>query len=138
MIKYGTIQKKILFEAVKEYFDLTKKQLKKKFNGTGGESWMFNIIPERLRNSNFLLRVSEPAYIHDFDYSKLKKGDEAGRKKADDRYLNNNYNVIAWAYKNPNLFVRITGMKSTLRKRRRERARIYYKLVRDYGAEFIE
>ena len=135
----GLLSPKITFTAHISYWQKTAESILKAYNGTAPDKWYFNWIPERIRNSNWLLEVKEPSHIHDHDYERLKvitvERRAVVKNHADTHLLHNQIQTIDYAYhdsKWPKWY------KEWLRKKRTNRAMCYYELCKSQGDKFIQ
>jgi len=141
MIKLGKFTT-VPLSGIIQYWNMTKDDIKKKYNGIGPENFWLNLIPRIFRNSVWLSDFGEIGYIHDCGYDKKPENisDEELMKYKYERdiELRNNGNIIAdYYYMHPGWFASHFVSLKWLRKQRKERIQYYYELCRDHGEEYF-
>lgn len=143
MLKIGKFTK-CLLSADMDYWGMSTKEIKKKYNGIGPESFLINLLPRFLRNSVWLADFGEIGYIHDHRYSnkpEVVNNDHylADYKRlADKELLNNGIRIAKYYKKNPGWFVRCFVSTNWLYNQRLRRLNIYYDLCCKHGDEYFK
>jgi len=125
---------KAILSGSKEYWKLTIRQVKKKFNGMGPETPWINWLPWWVRGRIAGADFSEVAWIHDDRFSIPNCDIDA----ANDEFLGNGMTLVDFYWANPSWIVRIIGSRDELRRVRIAWVKKYHKLCCKYGTEYAE